>query len=244
MLSVSGASWDTCLIVFRYVHLYDCLHEALSIIGMMDNALLDASMCRALPKNWEDDSNSLIKVYRRAVSTLMWHRSFYTTNQTFNLTEIWASSGKRVAANKRLQRQIAALWMNLNVLANQQRACGGTARHRALTAEKTYNSNGGLSDGERRGTHKSFQSATLFGWDHAHKQSVRSLSTDFRGQAEPSTQLLSVGFVARFRSRYVLTHPLLREWRRCTWCRKSRSQLAGALCCHLLRGKSWVWRPL
>lgn len=31
--------------------MYDSLHEALSTISIMDDAMLDASMCLALPKN-------------------------------------------------------------------------------------------------------------------------------------------------------------------------------------------------
>lgn len=76
--------------------MYDSLHEALSTISIMDDAMLDASMCLALPKNSEDDS----KVYGRALSTPMWHRRFHTTDQTFKLIKIQASSSQRVAVNE------------------------------------------------------------------------------------------------------------------------------------------------
>lgn len=99
----------------------------------------------------------------------------------FKLIQIQASSGKRVAVNKTVyevsktncsalnepkcfNQSAASLWLYSSVPTWNSR--------RALTAEKPYNGNGGLLDGERRGTHKSFRSATLFGWHHAHKQSV------------------------------------------------------------------------
>lgn len=99
----------------------------------------------ALPKNSEDNSNSLIKVYRRAVSTLMWHRRFHTTNQTFKLIKIQASSGQKSCRKQNgfgscREKSQRSEWTSYssshakrfnpsNVLTNQQQACGCTVRY-------------------------------------------------------------------------------------------------------------------
>lgn len=198
----------------------------------------------------------------------MWHRRFYSTSQTIKLGKkkcLQPSSGQIFVVQqnsfRKLQRKIAALWMNqlqldsskrfnpTNVLTNQQQACSFTARCPRDTvtvhSQQKKKHTTAMADFwiEREEEHISLFKALpcLDDTTHTNSLSVNSLSTVCLQISVDKESF------ARFCSRYVLTHPSLREWQGFTWCRNSRSQLGAsvwAFCCRLLREKSWVWRPL